>query len=113
MTATYDVNLATDKDWVRFKIGDSVVDPETRAKLQDEEIEAVLAEESNKWLAAARLAESILAKRQGATSKSVGDLSISYGDGSDSSYRGLIKDLREEGCRRLLKTSGSSVMRIL
>ncbi len=59
MAATYDASLASERDWVRFFIGDRDV---TKAALQDEEIVAVIAEERTragagdhvKYLAAAR-----------------------------------------------------------
>lgn len=113
MTATYDPTLSSDLDWVRFLIGDRTSDAAT-AKLQDEEITAVLQEEPNKYFAAARCGEQIIAQGQGAVSKSVGDLSISYGDSPESAYRAYLKNLREEGARVLYKANdGSTVFRVL
>jgi len=110
VSATYDPTLPTDKDWVRFLIGDRV---EATAKLQDEEILAVLGEEANKYLAAARCGEIIISLGQGAVSKSVDDLSITYGDSAESSFRDHLRKLREEGARRLYKLSGATVLRTL
>lgn len=110
MSATYDASLPTDKDWVRFLVGDRTV---SSAVLQDEEIAALLVEEKNKYLAAARAGETILARTQGVVSKQVDDLSISFGDSAESAYRAHIKSLRERGATLLLRKSGSSVFRLL
>lgn len=114
MAATYDPTLPADLDWVRFLVGDRRVDPVTAAALSDEEILAVLGAEANKYLAAARCGEAIIAKSRGAVSKSVGDLSISYGDSPESAYRAHLKKLREKGAELLLKRDGgSAVLRTL
>jgi hypothetical protein len=110
VSATYDPTLPTDKDWVRFLIGDrDVADP----RLQDEEILALLVEKENKYLAAALAGDSILAAGQGAVSKSVGDLSLTLGDSAESTYRAHLRRLHERGCQLLLKVSGGSVLRML
>jgi hypothetical protein len=70
--------------------------------LFNEEITALLTEESNKYLAAARAGEVILARCKGAISKSVDGLSISWGDSPESAYRAHLKKLRERGCDLLL-----------
>ncbi len=90
MTATYAPALTTDKDLVRFLIADST--PAT-ALFQDEEIAAVLAQETAggatspacAYFAAARLLD-ILQSRwaaagvsKGLLSKTVGRLSLSWG----------------------------------
>ena len=114
MAATYNPSLASDKDWVRFFIGDRGVDDvESTFVLSDEEINAVLGEEKNKYLAAARCGDVILSQGRGVVSKSVGNLSLSYGDSPESAYRGHLKTLREKGCELLLKTSGSHVFRMM
>jgi hypothetical protein len=112
MAQTFDPALPTDKDWVRQVLGDTTV-AGNRAKLEDETIVAILALEPNKWLAAARLGDSILAKRQGVTSKTVGNLSLSFGGGSGGDFAAAVQRLREEGARQLLKRSGSHVLRTL
>lgn len=110
MPATYDAKLKTDKDWVRFLSGDR---DESDPRLQDEEIAALLVEEKNKYLAAFRACESILAQGQGAVSKSVGSLSLSFGDSPDSAYRTHAQHLRERGCQLLLEQTGAHSLRIL
>ena len=107
MSATYDPSLPTDLDWVRFLIGArEILVPEsyvmTNPLLQNEEIAALLVEEANKYLAAARAGECIIAKGRGAVSKAVDGLSISWGDSPESSYRDHLKRLREKGCGLLL-----------
>lgn len=110
MSATYDYNLKTDTDWVRFLSGDrNIADP----RLQDEEIQAILAEEANKYFAAARVCEAVIAMGKNAVSKTVGNLSISYGDSPESAYVTRARELRERGAELLLKTSGSHVLRNL
>jgi hypothetical protein len=99
MAATYDPTLPTDKDWVRFLTGDRDVTPESDAKFQDEEILAVLAEEENKYLAAARLAETLLAQSGGAVEKQVDDLRLRWSESPSSAYRQYITGLREKGAR--------------
>jgi hypothetical protein len=93
---SYDPSLGTDRDWVRLLIGDRDIES---AKLQDEEINALLREEPNKYLAAARAGELILGSRGGVTMKTVSDLSIMYGDSPTSSYRAHINVLRQRGIR--------------
>lgn len=124
MPVTYDPTLPTDRDWVRFLSGDRVV---ASAVLQDEEIDALIAEQVSingsgnwtKYLAAAMAADTILNKDGGSgdvTSKTVGNLSISFGGNSsaDSAYRSYITSLQNRGCALLLKAGGNShVLRML
>ena len=108
MATTYDATLATDKDWVRFlcgdrdvssvQVGDRVI---SRARLQDEEIIALLDEEANRYFAAARACEVIYARTQGMLEKQVGDLKLKYGGNADDAYLKHIRALRIEGARRL------------
>lgn len=107
MSANYDPVLPSDKDWVRFLIGDKGLSNEPSSfTLSNEEIEAVLGEEANKYLAAARCGEAILSQGRDVVSKSVGNLSISYGSSSpESAYRHHLTNLREKGCRLLLDES--------
>ena len=109
MSATYDPTLPTDRDWVRFLVGDRVVASNI---LEDEEIDALLLEEANKYLAAARAGEVILSRSRGVVSKTVADLSLTYGDSPESAYRTHLQRLREKGCKLLLEVSGSSILRI-
>ncbi len=94
MSATYDATLSTDRDWVRLLIGDRDT---ARPFLQDEEITALLKEEANKYLAAARGAELVIAKGHGVIQKAVDDLKLHWSDSKDSAYRAYIKTLREKG----------------
>ena len=103
MSATYDPTLATDMDWVRFLIYDRDT---AAARLQDEEILAVLVEEANKYLAAARCGEILLARSfpGDITSKKVAELSLAWGGtmGRANSYEAYLKQLREYGTWLLL-----------
>ncbi len=94
MAATYSTSLVTDKDWVRFLSGDRDV---ANAKLQDEEIAALLTEEANKYLAAARACEAIIAKSGGLVVKQVGDLKLQYSGTGKDAYHEHIRQLREKG----------------
>lgn len=103
MSFSYDPALATDRDWVRFLLGDTT---DTSAKLTNEEISAVLREEKNKYLAAARCGHLFL-ERGGAgkvLSKSVDGLSVSYGNPSYSDLKAKIDQWHEHGCWLLLGT---------
>jgi hypothetical protein len=110
MSATYHIVLDRDLDWVRFLTGDTDV---TSASVTDEEITAILAEEPNKYLAAARVAMRISVMGGDIVSKSVGALSITYGGSSEEAYAKVIQDLREKGAEVELKKSGSHVFRVL
>ena len=95
MGFTYSPTIDDDRDWVRLSLGDTV---RARAIFEDEEIDAILAEEPNKFLAAARLGEIMLAsKTKGAVEKAVGDLRIRYSDSPQSAFRAYIANLRKEG----------------
>jgi hypothetical protein len=100
MTVSFDPTLATDRDWVRFKIGDATV---ATATLQDETIDAILAQEANKWFAAACCAQAIVGRARGLASKKVDDLHLTYEDNADSAYARLIQELREEGALQLME----------
>ena len=105
MAATFAPSLPTNKDWVRHKIGDKTDLPDD-AIFQDEEIEAVLAEQSNKWLAAAELGESLLAETTGgAVEKAVGDLRLRWSDSPQSAYTAMLKRLREIGACKVAEAS--------
>ena len=104
MAATFTPSLPTDKDWVRHKIGDKADLDD--AIFQDEEIEAILAEQANKWLAAAELGESLLAEETGgAVEKAVGDLRIRWSDSPQSAYTAMLKRLRETGTCKVAEAS--------
>lgn len=105
MTATYNPSLPLDRDHVRFLTGDSVT---SAAQLSDEEIDAVLSEqtatgEAKKYYAAAQCLEILLlrwaSKGKGVSSKSVSRLSISWGVAgtSTSIVQERIRELRKRG----------------
>jgi hypothetical protein len=108
MGASYDSTLPTNNDWVRFLTGDTDVSSNeekatgNNARLQDEEIAALLVEEKNKYLAAARAGELIIARAKGVVEKEVDELRIKYGDNPESAYRKHLQGLREKGCENLL-----------
>jgi hypothetical protein len=97
---TYDARLRTDRDWVRFLI----LDRYEPFRLDDGEIDALVAEWPNKYLAAAQAGEIIIA-RGTISSKMVGDLRVSYGSvvDPDKNFRIHIETLRKEGNRLLLR----------
>jgi hypothetical protein len=102
MSASYEPDFSQDLFWVRFKIGDT--NP-VSASVQDEEILDLLSEKPNRYLAAAEAAEVVLSRMKGLTSKTVGDLSLSFGGGSESDYRSLIMRLRQHGTQLAMGAS--------
>lgn len=106
MPATYDTTLPTDRDWVRRLIGDvNVVTP----MLQDEEIDAALAEraahQARKYLTAADVLSFLhtlwMSRGKGVASKKVERLAIVYGTGAginvDAAVQEKIHELRRRG----------------
>jgi len=91
MTWSYDSSLATDKDKVRFYIGDTDTNDQL---LQDEEISFLLAEVSNVLLAAAHAAKAIAAKFSRQADKAIGDLRISLSQKART-YMTLAADLEK------------------
>lgn len=109
MAATYDVTLATDRDWVRFLINDRVT---AKAVLQDEEIDALLVEEGNKYLAAARAGELILLK-QGFLEElegGDGDVRLRWSRTKTDEFRAYLATLKAKG---LAAVGGQSYFRVL
>lgn len=107
MTATYDISLSTDKDWVRYLSGDrgtltGVGDNITGNSVSDEEIAAILDEELNKYYAAARVVDLIARLSGDVASKTVGNLSISYTSSPGATLAEHAKKLRERGSELLL-----------
>lgn len=111
MPATYTASLPTDRDFVRFLVGDVVV---ASAMLQDEEIDAVLDAEgwpspAVRYFAAARCLSTLhtrwMSAGRGKSSKKVSRLQIVYGTGAginiDAAIQERIKELRREGARLL------------
>jgi|GEM_PF-6132266 len=102
MSASYDPSLEEEKDWVRLLVGDRDV---ARPFFQDEELEAILASEGNRYLAAARAAEVILAKDRGLVEKAVDDLRLRWSDNAKSAYHEYINSLRAKGMAMAAGTS--------
>ena len=104
MSATYNEDLSSDKDWVRFLIGDTVT---ATAALDDDTILAVLAAEPNKYFAAARCGEAAsarwMAAAGGLLAKVVDDLHIKWGAtvGAAEAYAAYLKSLRAKGAQVL------------
>lgn len=85
-------------DKVRFLIGDTDT---TDQQLSDEEITSMLADNSdNPYAAAIACAEGLVSKFSRKVQKSVGDLSISYGETANN-YRTLLGDLRRKASIQL------------
>ncbi len=96
MTWSYTDPSASDKDAVRYLVGDTDT---TDQQTTDEEIAWVLTEEANVYLAGARVARSVSAKYARKADKSVGDLRISY-KSTEEHYRSLAADLAARGAVR-------------
>lgn len=96
MSATYDPTLPTDRDWVRFLIGDTDT---SAAEISDEEINALLADSAypNRYLAAAAAGDLMGTRAGGILSKSLAELSITYGSDSGISFADYVGRLRAKG----------------
>lgn len=107
MAQTYTVeDIATDETYqVRFLVGDTNLDAMV---LQDEEIDWLLTQEANVYMAAAAAADKIILVMAGAsgavgttgpvTRKRIGQTDISYANGRTSSqYETLAASLRRRG----------------
>lgn len=86
-----------DLDWVRFTIGDT---DSTDELLQNEEIDAALTNEGNKYSAAAVCADALAAKFSRQADKTVGPLQIRASQKAER-YAKLAKDLRNQLGRRV------------
>ena len=90
----------SERDWVRMQIGDRDT---SKMVFDDIEIDAILEQEANKFLAAAHLGQIMLTtKTQGAVEKAVGDLRIRYSDSPQSAFSQHIQELRERGAALML-----------
>lgn len=98
MSFSYDHHLTgpnANRNWVRRQLGDTV---KARAVFQDEEIDAALADEGNKYLAAWRLGQAMLtSKTKGAVEKAVGDLRIRYSDSAEAAFSRHLHGLMRQG----------------
>lgn len=108
MATTYDAAVFTDtaagkRNRVRFYAQDNRAGA---MRLQDEEIDLLVAEEANLYVAAARACEEIAGRVSvgGVASKSVGGLSVSYS--TASTYAALAKSLRQRGLNYQTPTAG-------
>jgi len=97
MTWSYNTSLATDKDKVRFYIGDT---DQTDQLLQDEEISFLLTEMSNVLLAAAHAAKAVAAKFSRQADKAAGDLRVSLSQKAQA-YMSLAADLEKRATTAL------------
>lgn len=100
MAWSYDSNLVFEKDQVRFLIQDRT---STRPFFQDEEIEWVLTQEHNIYMAAAVLCETLVARSGGVKWKQIDDLGIEY---NTDFFRGLATSLRARGLSHQLPYAG-------
>jgi hypothetical protein len=114
LTATYDPALSTDRDWVRLLVNDT---DDADAKLENEEIDALLVEEANKYLAAAAALEVLYTRwasaGEGVMEKMVDEMRIKRGVDSPAAeaLQARIDSLRAKGAR---KTSTSpAVFKVL
>jgi hypothetical protein len=80
----YNPSLTTDRDKVRFLIGDT---DENEPLLQDEEIDFLLSENTDIYLAASSAAESISAKFARQSDKSIGDAHTTYSQKAEAYHR--------------------------
>ena len=96
MTWSYTNPSASDKDAVRYLVGDTDT---TDQQTTDEEITWVLTEESNIYLAGARVAKAISATYARKADKSVGDLRISF-KSTKEHYEALAANLEARGATR-------------
>lgn len=99
MSWSYSGNPASSTlDKVRFLIGDT---DSTDQQLSNEEINAALADTADSPYAAAVICiEALVSRYSRLVTKSIGDLSISYGDKAKN-YRGLLGDLRRRATLQL------------
>lgn len=104
MTWTYDPTMASDRDKVRFRLGDTVA---AAALLQDEEINVLLADAGSVTNATIAGADA-LAMRFASLAQSMTDdigQSVNYGDRA-ARYRDLANRLRATASRLALPFAG-------
>lgn len=102
MAWTYDpAQVGTDPLFqVRFLIQDTV---STRPLCQDEELNFLIANEANVYMAAAAACDSLVARSAGVQSRRVGDLALTY---DPKFYRSLGATLRARGMSHQLPSAG-------
>ena len=91
MSFTYDVELSQSRDQVRFLIQDN---QESRALFQDEEIDWIITQEMNVYMAGARLCDILVNKSGGVKSKAISEFIIVY---NVEFYKYLGNSLRARG----------------
>lgn len=104
MAATFDASLSTNKDWVRYLIGDTDTG---NAYVQDETIEAVLGEENNKYTAASRVARGIYMRLTGGGTledRKVGETRIRYQ--AAQRFKQTADELKNRGSAYIIPWSG-------
>jgi hypothetical protein len=103
MANTFDASLGTDKDYVRFLVGD-IASPWV---VQDESIEGILTKEANVWMAAAQVAEvmnRILTRGGTLEDRKVGETRIRYRRAAD--LLALANQLRTRGSSHIKPSAG-------
>ncbi len=78
----------------------------TRQKVADEEIDHLISEEANVYMAAARVAELVAARVGPISSKRVGSLAVTYGTQDSSYYTQLARRLRARGSGSQVPSAG-------
>lgn len=99
-TQVFDATAIGVRNKVRLLAQENVT---TRQRVTDEEIDFVVAEEQNAYMAAARVAELVVGRIGPVTSKRVGSLSVSYGA---EFYTKLAASLRARGSAYQVPTAG-------
>ncbi len=92
MGFTFDPALATDKDKVRFKIGDT---EDTAPAVEDETITALLSGGSSVLSASIDITRALIAKYSRLVDKEIGPLRIDHSD-RVKNYQRLLNELQEE-----------------
>lgn len=92
----------SDRSWIRLRTGATSSGDQL---LQDEEIDALLTQEGNKWTAGAMAAETIGAHFARQADKTIGKLRIAMSQASLGYFR-LANRLRSEGGLRVAPVAG-------
>lgn len=92
----------SDRSWIRLRTGDNTSGDEL---LQDEEIDALLTQEGNKFMAGAMAAETIGAQFARRADKAIGGLRVALSQAT-MSYTRLAGRLRMEGSMRVSPVAG-------
>lgn len=100
MAWSYNSDLSLEKDQVRFLIQDRT---STRPFFQDEEIEWMLTQEHNIYMAAAMLCDTLVARSGGVKWKQVSQLGIEY---NVDFFRGLAATFRARGLAHQIPYAG-------